>query len=121
MNDFLNFMKLDPLFRKYHYNELLFSMIYAYSEHFVLVLSHDEVVHGKGSMIGKMPGEYDDKFSNLRLAYGYSVRTVRAKSCCLWGQDYAQFTEFNESKSLEWFMLKNERPPANAELCPRFK
>ena len=111
MNDFLNFMKLDPLFRKYHYNELLFSMIYAYSEHFVLVLSHDEVVHGKGSMIGKMPGEYDDKFSNLRLAYGYMFGHP-GKKLLFMGQDYAQFTEFNESKSLEWFMLKNERRSA---------
>lgn len=108
MNDFLNFMQLDPLFRKYHYNELLFSMIYAYSEHFILVLSHDEVVHGKGSMIGKMPGEYDEKFSNLRLAYGYMLGHP-GKKLLFMGQDYAQFTEFNEGKSLEWFMLENER------------
>lgn len=108
MNDFLNFMQLDPLFRKFHYDELLFSMIYAYSEHFVLVLSHDEVVHGKGSMIGKMPGEYDEKFSNLRLAYGYMLGHP-GKKLLFMGQDYAQFAEFNEGKSLEWFMLENER------------
>ena len=108
MNDFLNFMQLDPLFRKFHYNELLFSMIYAYSEHFILVLSHDEVVHGKGSMIGKMPGEYDEKFSNLRLAYGYMLGHP-GKKLLFMGQDYAQFAEFNEGKSLEWFMLENER------------
>ena len=108
MNDFLNYMKLDPIYRKYHYNELLFSMIYAYSEHFVLVLSHDEVVHGKGSMIGKMPGDYDNQFANLRVAYGYMIGHP-GKKLLFMGQEYAQFTEFNENKSLEWFMLENER------------
>ena len=108
MNDFLRYMELDPYFRSYHYNELLFSMIYAYSEHFVLVLSHDEVVHGKGSMIGKMPGEYDDKFSNLRVAYGYMMGHP-GKKLLFMGQEYAQFSEFDENKSLEWFMLENER------------
>ena len=108
MNDFLRYMELDPYFRSYHYNELLFSMIYAYSEHFVLVLSHDEVVHGKGSMIGKMPGEYDDKFSNLRVAYGYMMGHP-GKKLLFMGQEYAQFSEFDENKSLEWFMLDNER------------
>ena len=73
MNDFLNYMKLDPLYRKYHHNDLTFSMVYAYSEKFILVLSHDEVVHEKGSMIAKMPGGYEDKFSNLRVAYGYKI------------------------------------------------
>ncbi len=104
MNDFLGYMSLDPLFRKGAYGQLLFSMIYAYSEKFILVLSHDEVVHGKGSMIQKMPGENPDKFSNLRLAYGFMV-CHPGKKLLFMGQDYAQFTEFNEGKSLEWFML----------------
>ena len=107
MNDFTGFMKLDPLFRKYHYGELLFSMIYAYSEDFVLVLSHDEVVHGKCSMIGKMPGEGSAKFDNLRVAYGFMAGHP-GKKLLFMGQDYAQFTEFNEAKSLEWFMLDFE-------------
>ena len=107
MNDFLRYMQLDPIFRNYHYDELLFSMIYAYSENFVLVLSHDEVVHGKGSMIGKMPGTYEDKFANLRVAYGYMMGHP-GKKLLFMGQEYAQFSEFDENKSLEWFMLENE-------------
>ncbi len=108
MNDFTGFMKQDPLFRKYHYGELLFSMVYAYSEDFVLVLSHDEVVHGKGSMIGKMPGEGSAKFDNLRVAYGFMAGHP-GKKLLFMGQDYGQFTEFNEGKSLEWFMLDFEQ------------
>ena len=108
MNDFTGFMKLDPLFRKYHYGELLFSMVYAYSEAFVLVLSHDEVVHGKCSMIGKMPGEGSAKFDNLRVAYGFMAGHP-GKKLLFMGQEYAQFTEFNEAKSLEWFMLEYDQ------------
>lgn len=107
MNDFLGYMSLDPLFRKGAYGQLLFSMIYAYSEKFMLVLSHDEVVHGKASMIGKMPGEYEEKFANLRLAYGFMM-CHPGKKLLFMGQDFAQFTEFNEGKSLEWFMLEND-------------
>ncbi|HIQ98275.1 MAG TPA: 1,4-alpha-glucan branching protein GlgB [Candidatus Scybalocola faecavium] len=108
MNDFTGFMKLDPIYRKYHYGELLFSMVYAYSENFILVLSHDEVVHGKCSMIGKMPGEGSAKFDNLRVAYGF-MAAHPGKKLLFMGQEYAQFTEFNEAKSLEWFMLEFEQ------------
>ena len=73
MNDFLGYMQLDPIFRGYHHGELTFSMIYNYSEDFILTLSHDEVVHGKGSMVGKMPGRREMKFANLRAAYGYMM------------------------------------------------
>ena len=74
MNDFTNYMRCDPLFRKNNYGELTFSMLYAYSEDFVLVFSHDEVVHGKGSMIGKMPGEtLEKKAENLRAAYAFMM------------------------------------------------
>ena len=77
MNDFTRYMQCDPMFRCHHYGELTFSMIYAYSEDFILVFSHDEVVHGKGSMIGKMPGDtYEKKFANLRAAYGFMMRCV---------------------------------------------
>ena len=105
MNDFLNYMKLDPLYRKYHHNELTFSMVYAYSEKFILVLSHDEVVHEKGSMIAKMPGGYEDKFSNLRVAYGYMM-THPGKKLLFMGQEIAQFSEFNENAEVDWSLFE---------------
>ena len=105
MNDFLNYMKLDPLYRKYHHNDLTFSMVYAYSEKFILVLSHDEVVHEKGSMIAKMSGGYEDKFSNLRVAYGYMM-THPGKKLLFMGQEIAQFTEFNENAEVDWSLFE---------------
>ena len=105
MNDFLNYMKLDPLYRKYHHNDLTLSMVYAYSEKFILVLSHDEVVHEKGSMIAKMPGGYEDKFSNLRVAYGYMM-THPGKKLLFMGQEIAQFTEFNENAEVDWSLFE---------------
>ena len=105
MNDFLNYMKLDPLYRKYHHNDLTFSMVYAYSEKFILVLSHDEVVHEKGSMIAKMPGGYEDKFSNLRVAYGYMM-THPGKKLLFMGQEIAQFAEFNENAEVDWSLFE---------------
>ena len=106
MNDFLGYMQCDPYFRKHHYNELTFSMIYAYSENFILVFSHDEVVHGKGSMVGKMPGEtFEAKFSNLRAAYGFWM-THPGKKLLFMGQDFAQMDEWNEKAGIEWHLLQ---------------
>ncbi len=100
-------MQLDPFFRAYHHGELTFSMIYAYSEDFVLTLSHDEVVHGKASLIGKMPGKRKAKFANLRAAYGYMM-THPGKKLLFMGQDIAQFNEWSEEKSVEWNLLDYE-------------
>ena len=106
MNDFTNYMRCDPLFRKNNYGELTFSMLYAYSEDFVLVFSHDEVVHGKGSMIGKMPGEtLEKKAENLRAAYAFMMGHP-GKKLMFMGQEYAQTAEWNEGASLEWELLE---------------
>ncbi len=104
MNDFLGYIRNDPYFRSYHHNELTFSMVYAYSEHFMLVLSHDEVVHGKASMLGKMPGEDADKFANLRASYGYMMAHP-GKKLLFMGQDLAEYDEWNENRSVEWELL----------------
>lgn len=105
MNDLLGFMRLDPLYRSGHYSELTFSMIYAYSERFMLAFSHDEVVHGKSSMIGKMPGGREDKFANMRLAYAYMF-THPGKKLTFMGQDIAEFDEWNEKREVEWSLLE---------------
>lgn len=108
MNDFLDYMHYDPYFRSYHHNELTFSMVYAYSEQFMLVLSHDEVVHGKASMIGKMPGEESEKFANLRAGYGFMM-THPGKKLLFMGQDIAEYDEWNENRSVEWELLKEKK------------
>ena len=108
MNDFLGYMQCDPYFRCHHYGELTFSMLYAYSENFILVFSHDEVVHGKGSIAGKMPGGTSEiKFSNLRAAYGFMM-THPGKKLLFMGQDMGQLSEWNENESLPWNLLEHE-------------
>lgn len=103
MHDFLEYMKLDPYFRKYNHNKLTFAMTYAHSENFILVLSHDEVVHLKCSMIEKMPGLYHDKFSNLKCAYTFLIGHP-GKKLLFMGQDFAQHKEWNENVSLDWHL-----------------
>jgi len=107
MNDFGNYMKCDPFFRKNIYNQLTFSMIYAYSEKFILVFSHDEVVHGKNSMINKMPGDEFQKFANLRAAYAFMI-THPGKKLLFMGQEFGQLREWSEERELDWHLLENE-------------
>lgn len=107
MNDFLSYIGYDPYFRAHHHNELTFSMVYAYSENFMLVFSHDEVVHGKATLIGKMPGVIEDKFANLRLTYAYMM-THPGKKLLFMGQDIAEFKEFDETRETEWGLLSYE-------------
>lgn len=107
MNDFLEYMSMDPLFRSGNHNKLTFSMQYAYSENFIQVLSHDEVVHGKCSMINKMPGEIEDKFANLRTAYGFMYGHP-GKKLLFMGQEFAQYREWSEERSLDWELLGEE-------------
>ena len=113
MHDFLEYMKCDPIFRKYHQNQITFSFMYAYSEKYVLVLSHDEVVHLKKSMIYKMPGTMPEKFGNLRAAYGLMMMHP-GKKLLFMGQDFAQTAEWNEAKSLDWHLL--EKYPEHQQL-----
>ena len=108
MNDFLEYQQQDPIYRKYHHNQMTFSMMYAFSEKFILTLSHDEVVHLKKSMLSKMPGPYYDQVANLKAAYAFMMGHP-GKKLLFMGQDFGQWTEWNEDKELDWYLLDGEK------------
>ena len=108
MHDFLEYMKLDPLYRKGSHNKMTFAMSYAYAENYMLVLSHDEVVHLKCSMVEKMPGLYDDKFRNLMVGYAFMFGHP-GKKLLFMGQEFGQHREWSEARELDWFLLAENR------------
>ena len=128
MNDTLRFMEHDPIHRKYHHNELTFSMIYAFTENFILPLSHDEVVHGKRSLLEKMPGDNWQKFANLRLLFGY-MWAHPGKKLLFMGSELAKRNEFWEDGSVDWALRRfaaasrhpavnvGPEPPARTRTC----
>lgn len=114
MHDFTEYMKLDPYFRKGHHNQMTFAMTYAYSENYVLVLSHDEVVHLKCSMLNKMPGVGFDKFANLKVGYAFMMGHP-GKKLLFMGQEFAQLREWSEARELDWFLLAEKEHMAVQE------
>ena len=103
MHDFLNYMSLDPIYRRYHQGSITFSLLYAFHEHFVLVLSHDEVVHGKGALLGKMPGDMWQKFANLRMFYGF-MWAHPGEKLLFQGGEFCQWDEWRYNQSLDWHL-----------------
>ncbi|MCH5299548.1 MAG: 1,4-alpha-glucan branching protein GlgB [Ruminococcus sp.] len=114
MNDFLEYISKDPVYRQYEHGKLTFSMIYAYTEKFIQVLSHDEVVYGKCSMINKMPGDDWQKFANLRVAYGFMFAHP-GKKLLFMGQEFAQYDEWNSQVGLQWFLIDDNKNNADMQ------
>jgi 1,4-alpha-glucan branching enzyme len=112
MHDTLNYFSTDPVYRKYQHRKLTFRAMYAFAENFILPLSHDEVVHGKGSLIGKMPGDISHKFANLRLLLAY-MYAQPGKKLLFMGSEFGQFSEWGHDRSLDWELLAS---PAHAAL-----
>lgn len=104
MNDTLEYFKKDPIYRKYHHNNLTFPLMYAFNENFLYPISHDEVVHGKGSLINKMPGDFWQKFANVRLLFSM-MWTMSGKKLLFMGADFGQWSEWNSNQSLDWHLL----------------
>jgi 1,4-alpha-glucan branching enzyme len=104
MNDTLRYLALDPFHRQYDHHDMTFAMLYQYTEHYILPISHDEVVHGKGSMLDKMPGTGEEKFANLRAYYGF-MWGHPGKKLLFMGQEFAQGREWTHAQSLDWHLL----------------
>ncbi|MEI6126736.1 MAG: alpha amylase C-terminal domain-containing protein, partial [Pseudomonadota bacterium] len=107
MHDMLQYISTDSIFRKYHHNMLTFALLYTFYENFILPFSHDEVVHGKGSLLGKMPGDLWQKFANQRLLFGYMF-CHPGKKLLFMGNDIGQWAEWNYAESIEWHLLQHE-------------
>ncbi len=110
MNDILSYIQKDPIYRRYHHNQVTFSMMYAYSENYVLSFSHDEVVHGKHSMLDKHPGDVWRKFAGLRALYGYYMAHP-GKKLLFMGGEFGQFIEWKDTDQLDWFLLNYDKHP----------
>ena len=108
VNDTLAYMSLDPVFRAYNHDKLTFGLVYAFSESYILPLSHDEVVHGKKSLINKLPGNYEEKFDGIKTLFAY-MTCYPGKKLLFMGQEFGQFIEWDEDREIDWLLLQYEK------------